>query len=148
MQKLAPGRQGGAPASGALTLISDCADLVKSGDVEGALRRFCEAVIGPGGWDKVPEPGKAMMRDNAATLIGQARERREPFSAAAMREIKNPTLLINGARSAPFFHAIADAMLKHIAGARRVMIEGAGHAMNVEQPSAFNAAVLDFLATR
>ncbi len=148
MQKLAPGRHGGAPASGALTLIRDCADLVKSGDVEGALRRFCETVIGPGGWDKVPEPGKAMMRDNAATLIGQARERREPFSAAAMREIKNPTLLINGARSAPFFHAIADAMLKHIAGARRVMIEGAGHAMNVEQPGAFNAALLDFLATR
>jgi len=96
----------------------------------------------------VPEPGKMMMRDNAATLMGQAREHREPFSAAAMREITVPTLLINGARSAPFLHAIADAMLRHIAGAKRVVIEGAGHAMNVEQPGAFNAAVLDFLATR
>jgi pimeloyl-ACP methyl ester carboxylesterase len=63
-----------------------------------------------------------------------------------MREIRAPTLLINGARSSAFFHAIADAMLQHLGDARRVLIEGAGHTMNAEQPNAFNAAVLEFLA--
>jgi hypothetical protein len=35
----------------------------------------------------------------------------------------------------------ADAMLQHLADARLVLIERAGHAMNAEQPNAFNAAV-------
>jgi len=137
---------GSAPASGARTRFGDCADLVKAGDADGAFRRFCETVIDPGGWDKVPEPGKMMMRDSAATLIGQARERRErspPWPCARSR-----ALLINGARSASLFHAIGDAMRKHIAGARRVMIEGAGQAIYLEQPGTFNAAALDFLAMR
>jgi len=109
-------------------------------------------VLGAIGWvDRdgnwvASSPDQMMMRDNAATSLARRRERCAPFSAAAMREIKSPTLLINGARSAPFFHAIANAVLKHIAGARRVVIEGAGHAMNVERPGAFNAAALDFLA--
>lgn len=135
----------GRPASAVASLFRDCAELVKRDDVDGALRRFSDAVIGPGGWDKIPEIGKAMMRDNAYTLLGQAGERREPYSRAAMREIKASTLLINGARSAAFFHAIADAMLQHLENARRALIEGAGHTMNAEQPNAFNASVLEFL---
>lgn len=138
---------GAAPASGVATLIADCAELVKSGDIDGALRNFCDGINGPGGWDRVPEIGRAMMRDNASTLIGQARERRVPLSRAALSAVKMPTLLINGAQSARFFHAIADAMLRHMPAAQQVMIEGAGHTMNVEQPAAFNAAVTAFLAT-
>ena len=137
---------GGTPASGPATLVGDCAELVKRGDIDGALRHFCETINGPGGWDRVPEIGRAMMRDNAYTLIGQARERRDPFSPAAMSAIKTPTLLINGALSGAYFHAIADAMLQHLPKARQVMIEGAGHTMNIEQPSAFNEAVIEFLA--
>jgi esterase len=135
-------------AAGVGSLFRDCGELVQRGDVDGAMRRFSDAALGPGGWEKIPEIGKMMMRDNAYTLVGQGSESRDPYSPAAMREIKAPTLLINGALSPAFFHAIADAMLKHIAGARRVMIEGAGHTMNVQRPAAFDAAVLEFLADR
>ena len=38
-------------------------------------------------------------------------------------------------------------MLKNLSDGRRVVIQGAGHSMSVEQPEAFNKAVLEFLAT-
>ncbi len=109
------------------------------------MQRFY-GVISSGSWEKLSETAKRVMRENAATLIGQASERREPFSAAAMREIAAPTLLLNRALSPPFFHVMAEAMLRHIKDVRRVVIDGAGHTMNVQQPAAFDAAVLKFLA--
>jgi hypothetical protein len=51
-----------------------------------------------------PEIGKVTMRDKTHTLLGQASERRLPYSRAAI-EIRAPTLLINDARSSTFFHA-------------------------------------------
>jgi pimeloyl-ACP methyl ester carboxylesterase len=36
-------------------------------------------------------------------------------------------------------------MAAKIPGARKVVIEGAGHAANIDRPEAFNAAVMDFL---
>ncbi len=36
-------------------------------------------------------------------------------------------------------------MAAKIPGAKKVVIEGAGHSANIDQPAAFNAALLDFL---
>jgi pimeloyl-ACP methyl ester carboxylesterase len=55
-----------------------------------------------------------------------------------------PLLIIVGANDAPFL-AGSDYMAKKITGARRVVIPGAGHAVNADQASAFNAAVTSFL---
>ncbi len=38
-------------------------------------------------------------------------------------------------------------MAGKIPGARKVVIPDAGHSANIDQPGAFNTAVLDFLAT-
>jgi pimeloyl-ACP methyl ester carboxylesterase len=37
-------------------------------------------------------------------------------------------------------------MAAKIPGARKIVIPGAGHAANLDQPAAFNRAVADFLA--
>jgi pimeloyl-ACP methyl ester carboxylesterase len=37
-------------------------------------------------------------------------------------------------------------MASRIPGARKIVIPDAGHNVNLDQPEAFNAAVLDFLA--
>jgi pimeloyl-ACP methyl ester carboxylesterase len=55
-----------------------------------------------------------------------------------------PTLVVVGAEDAPFL-AAADVMVAKIPGATKVVIEGAGHASNVDQPEAFNRAVNEFL---
>src|SRR5215472_18816124 len=55
-----------------------------------------------------------------------------------------PTLVVVGADDIPFL-AAADYMTGKIPGAARVVLEGAGHASNVDRPAAFNHAVLEFL---
>jgi pimeloyl-ACP methyl ester carboxylesterase len=41
--------------------------------------------------------------------------------------------------------ALAEDMARRIPGARLAIVRGAGHLSNLEQPEAFNAAVLPFL---
>ncbi len=55
-----------------------------------------------------------------------------------------PTLVVVGADDAPFL-AASDYMAAKIRGAKKVVIPNAGHAANIDQPEAFNAAVLEFL---
>ncbi|MGI9170475.1 MAG: alpha/beta fold hydrolase [Caulobacteraceae bacterium] len=58
--------------------------------------------------------------------------------------ISVPTLVVVGANDAPFL-AAGDYMAAKIPGAKKVVIADAGHAANIDQPEAFNAAVLGFL---
>jgi pimeloyl-ACP methyl ester carboxylesterase len=59
--------------------------------------------------------------------------------------IKVPAIVIVGANDTPFL-AASDYMAAKIPGARKAVIEGAGHSANIDQPEAFNAALLGFLA--
>jgi hypothetical protein len=55
-----------------------------------------------------------------------------------------PTLVLVGADDAPFL-AATDHMAAKIPDATKVVLDDAGHAANVHQPAAFNAAVAGFL---
>jgi pimeloyl-ACP methyl ester carboxylesterase len=55
-----------------------------------------------------------------------------------------PSIVIVGANDTPFL-AASDYMAAKIPGARKVVIENAGHSANIDQPQAFNAALLGFL---
>ena len=57
-----------------------------------------------------------------------------------------PTLVLAGEHDEPFL-AATDYMASRIPGARKVILEEAGHNANVDQPEAFNTALRDFLAT-
>ena len=58
--------------------------------------------------------------------------------------IEVPSLVVVGANDAPFL-AASDYMAAKIPGARKVVIPAAGHAVNIDAPQAFIAAVLPFL---
>jgi pimeloyl-ACP methyl ester carboxylesterase len=62
----------------------------------------------------------------------------------SLPSIKVPSLIVVGADDTGFL-AAADYMAAKIAGAEKVVIPNAGHAANIDQPEAFNAAVMDFL---
>lgn len=64
----------------------------------------------------------------------------------SLATVRVPTLLLVGASDHPFL-AGTDYMARKIPGARKVVLADAGHASNIDQPDAFNAALLDFLAT-
>ena len=55
-----------------------------------------------------------------------------------------PTLVVVGALDTNFL-AAADYMAAKIPGARKVVLEGAGHAANIDAAEAFNAVVREFL---
>jgi pimeloyl-ACP methyl ester carboxylesterase len=59
--------------------------------------------------------------------------------------ISVPTLVIVGENDTPFLNG-SDYMANKIPGARKVVIPDAGHSSNIDQPTAFNEAVLIFLA--
>jgi len=61
-----------------------------------------------------------------------------------LEQIDVPTLLVWGADDARYQSGI-DYMAQKIPNARKVVVEGAGHAVNLFQPDVFNAAVLQFL---
>lgn len=63
---------------------------------------------------------------------------------ASLPEIRVPTLVLVGALDQPFL-AATDYMAGKIPGATRVVIDGAGHASNIDRPREFNAAVTQFL---
>lgn len=75
---------------------------------------------------------------------------RPPFPLAIQRlsEIKAPTLLIRGDRDVPLITDIVQTLEKGIPGAKKAIIAGAGHVVNMEKPEEFNKAVLDFLERR
>jgi len=62
----------------------------------------------------------------------------------ALPGIRVPALVLVGEHDEPFLPA-TDYMAAKIPGARKVVIEGAGHAANIERADAFNAALLGFL---
>jgi pimeloyl-ACP methyl ester carboxylesterase len=59
-------------------------------------------------------------------------------------DIRVPTLVLVGADDTPF-HAATDYMAAKIPRSTKIVIAGAGHAANIDQPEAFNRAVIDYL---
>jgi pimeloyl-ACP methyl ester carboxylesterase len=59
--------------------------------------------------------------------------------------VKVPAVVIVGADDTPFL-AASDYMAAKIPGAKKVVIPDAGHSANIDQPAAFNAALMRFLS--
>lgn len=140
----------GAPVPGADLgqMFDESARLIAGGETDAGLELFVTAVGGPKAWKYATEGFKAMAGDNAATIIGQAREARLTFMKAEIEKIDMPVLLIGGALTRGHFPKVLDAMQRLMPDAERVTIEGAGHPMYEQRPAPFNDAVLGFLALR
>ena len=64
----------------------------------------------------------------------------------SLADISVPTLIIVGEDDKPFLSA-AEYMFKKISKSKKIIIPGAGHSVNIDQPKLFNSAVLEFLET-
>ena len=74
-----------------------------------------------------------------AMLTGDARPQLYRISA--------PTLFLLGDLDLATLHRLADEGVAVMANARKAVVPGGGHALNMERPAEFNRAVLDFLAS-
>lgn len=109
--------------------------------------------------DRYLEQGLAGLPPAAEVQIGASLQRSAEGLAKAARgmlaqshcrvmdeieSIQIPALVIVGAEDKPFLQA-TEVMAAKLPNARKLVIEGAGHASNMDEPDIFNEAVLKFL---
>ncbi len=121
-------------------------DLIRQGDVDTGLALFIDTVTGPDTWRRMVPWFQDMVRDNATTLLGQAREIPPALTPEQIGSITLPTLLIGGALSPAPYPAILTALSEWMPQAKRVDIVGSSHGMNLGNPRAFNGAIETFIA--
>jgi pimeloyl-ACP methyl ester carboxylesterase len=94
-----------------------------------------------------PESANAEHAAGAGGLARAARAiltQRDGEVFESLDRVTVPTLIVVGAEDERFL-AAAEAMARRIPGARKVVIDGAGHAANMDRPEVFNRAVGEFL---
>jgi 3-oxoadipate enol-lactonase len=96
----------------------------------------------PGCFERLVESMTALHKESyIKTISGMANYER----ALKLEAITAPTLIVVGDEDILTPPATSQAMAGRIKNSQMVVIEHAGHLTNIEQPEAFNRAVLDFL---
>jgi non-heme chloroperoxidase len=106
-----------------------------------------EFFIRPGKYAEVPAELRAILLDNAGSFRAQVAAGNLPpeYSCADAGRIAAPTLLVDGAESAPEFGLINDALESCLPGARRIRVAGAGHAYPPADAEHFLEVLREFL---
>lgn len=74
------------------------------------------------------------------------RRQLKPPAIERLSEIRVSTLIMVGDRDVSDVLAISDTLEAKITGAKKMVIYGSGHLLNLEKPEEFNRVVLDFLS--
>ena len=121
---------------------------VKAGNNAEATRQFFDGVNGrPGGFDFLPPTAQAMHLDNARTVPLHINPKTPiPLTCAQLGQIKVPVAITKGELTRPFFKVTAEAVSRCVPGAKLITVPGARHGSPTQNPSAFNEALLSFLA--
>jgi len=125
-------------------LVGTLRSNLASGDPENAAREFADALGGPGAWAKRLPEQKQWLLDNMGTTVGDS-GRRPQITCEQIRKFNFPILLLNGERSPERYGEMMAAMVSCKDIPMPIVIPNAAHAMNRDNPFAFNSAVLEFL---
>jgi pimeloyl-ACP methyl ester carboxylesterase len=123
------------------------AGMIGSGDVDGGLAYFMDALERPGTWPRLSAMTKQLLRDNAMTMVGEVNDNRSPFSKADAEAIVMPTLFIGGAKTKGLLLKVLHALAAHTANSKIEMIPAATHAMFEQAPQKYCEIVSKFLAS-
>ncbi len=90
---------------------------------------------------------RQMILDNYASVTDKYPETPPEFDMMSrLIEIRAPTLVMIGDSDLPDMQAISQLVAGRIPGAKRLLIPGAAHLPNLENPTLFNQSVIEFLA--
>ncbi len=130
------------------TMVPAGAALARGEDEDG-VRLFINGVLGAGAFDRIPEPVKAAMMDNAAALRTELATPPEVYFSSVTpgdcERIEVPALLVRGERSPAMFGMILDELARRMPDAKRVTIPAASHSPHSQNATAYNDAALTFL---
>jgi len=130
--------------------------LAKHGATEEASRLLIDWTQGPGlperlngvplgGFAALPEEVRQALLENAATIGPTFAAAPPAVSCEALRELRMPTLVLNGERTRPFYRVVGERAAACIPRARRAWIPRAAHMTIVERPEETAALMLEFL---
>ncbi len=89
---------------------------------------------------------REMILDNYASVTDKYPETSPRFDLMSrLAEIRVPTLVMIGDSDLPDMQAISQLVGDKVRGAKRLLIPGAAHLPNLENPTLFNQSVIDFL---
>jgi len=128
------GAKGMAPATAA----------AKHGDAIKAMRLFGRTILGQQFYQRLSESRLEQVDANSikAEFLGSGFA---PLDPVQVRNVRAPTLLINGQHSHSLFHRLADRLEELLPYCERIEITGASHIMHEDNASAYNQAVEVFL---
>jgi len=126
--------------------IRSVQDQLAAGDVEAGTRRFFEEVIlGPGGWELVPEPIQRAAIANAQTFVDMAEDPHwASLDVRAVRRFPGPILVTHGDAGPAWLPHVALEVASWL-GRESKVIAGAGHSPHLTHPHAFAAVIADFI---
>jgi 3-oxoadipate enol-lactonase len=102
-----------------------------------------------------PRPEQEALRRMAAERLGRTSRRAYGVAMAALAgfdargtlaRVACPTMVVAGADDHTVDIDVKEMLARGIRGARWVVVPGSGHVTNVDEPDAFNAVVMEFLA--
>ena len=124
------------------SLFDDLRKDAAKGDVEGGTARFMFRLNGPGWWESLSAERQKEFLQNIWTAIVDCPQ---PVTKdEELRKFNFPVLMLNGEKSPPLYGVLISEMRKRGNFGPPVIIQRAGHGMNLENPKDFNEAILKF----
>jgi non-heme chloroperoxidase len=121
---------------------------IEASNNDEAVRKFLDYWLAPRGFAGLSASNRAEFLANGGSLAPEFRATApaKPFNCEDARKIEKPTLLLDGETTIRVFTVVLDEFAKCSPNAERVTLAGTGHGLQLENPKAFNEAVLRFLA--
>ena len=124
------------------------AEAFRSGNDEKAVSIFVGWVFGDTNFYRnIPPDIQSAMLANTLELRGATLSTNlfPEITCDEMKKIKTPVLLMVGEKTTSFFSAITGEIDKCLVNKERITLPGASHGLQMDNPSDFNKAVLEFI---
>jgi pimeloyl-ACP methyl ester carboxylesterase len=120
--------------------------LIETGDHRAAAEQFVDHVaLGPGSWEQLPDPFRAILEANAPPFLDESRDPTSgSVDAAALAATTVPLLFTSGSESPSFFSAVIAELALLVPTAHVATIAGAGHIPHATHPDQWVATLLAF----
>ncbi|HUZ02024.1 MAG TPA: alpha/beta hydrolase [Thermomicrobiaceae bacterium] len=121
--------------------------MLAEGRIDDALDLFLTPRVGADWRDKVGRRRLAEWRHNVLSTPAWFDAVQEFYPGPGpLAALEVPTLLVYGSGTQPEYRELTEAVAEAVPAAELVEVPGAGHGVPADNPDAFNALLLDFLA--
>lgn len=127
--------------------IAPMTRLVKRDQINASIDQFVSGVLTEPAFRALPDDLRTHMYANANTHIGQALAAGgfEPLTEDQIRSVTTPALVVAGQDSPAVLRQLASLLTELLPNARLVDIPDASHIMHLQNPTALNQQLLEFL---